>query len=340
MKKISILLISIVLGFIVAGPTTVWAGQSAKVIRLALPFPPMDPVAKDAMSFAERFNQRAGGKYVIEVHPGSSLIQIFESLDAVRTGMVEMALWPTGIFASADRRFAASELPFLTNNVEADAVVQSKLMQLYNEFMEKKFSAKVVYTHTLPGINLLSKSPIKTLGDWKGLMTQSISPQSAKIVKALGGAPVPMPFTEGYQALQKGVVNAAINGTSGFVQFKMFEVADYMTRAFLMSSGVLLAVNLEQFNQMPEDIQQILIETGLEQQRISNAFWIKANEMMVSKLQEFGVTVYNVPQAERDKWKAQLKPDLDKILKSMGSDFSQKLLKIIDQANRDYPYAF
>ena len=72
---------------------------------------------------------------MIEVHPSESLVKIGESMDALRTGAVEMAAFPIGLFASMDRRFAAAELPFLANNAEADAALQVELMPRYSEIM-------------------------------------------------------------------------------------------------------------------------------------------------------------------------------------------------------------
>ena len=44
------------------------------VLRLAGPWPPMDPVTEQLQAYADGFNARAPEGYTIEVHPGESLV--------------------------------------------------------------------------------------------------------------------------------------------------------------------------------------------------------------------------------------------------------------------------
>ena len=45
---------------------------------------------------AKKFNERAKGEYVIEVHAGGALVKLPEYFDAVRIGAVEIADAPYG----------------------------------------------------------------------------------------------------------------------------------------------------------------------------------------------------------------------------------------------------
>ena len=119
MKRLSIILMALFVTslFIFSSFSyTLASEKKATVLRLAAPWPPMDPVTVQIEAFAERFNKRAAGRYVVQIHPGESLMKMGESFDGLRTGATEMAGWPIGVFASVDRRFAAAELPFLANN--------------------------------------------------------------------------------------------------------------------------------------------------------------------------------------------------------------------------------
>jgi TRAP-type C4-dicarboxylate transport system substrate-binding protein len=343
MKRGLILLIALVVGSFliissIISSISYGAEQKATVLRLAGPWPPLDPVTLQLQAFADKFNKRAGGKYVVEVHPGESIVKLGESVDALRTGSVEMAGWPIGMFASVDRRFAAAEVPFLVNTVEGDAAMQVALMPLYSQFMEKKFNSKAIFSFTCLALDVCSTKPVKTAADWKGLLTQSVSPQSAKFIEAMGGAPVAMPFPEGYQALQKGIVNATMQSSSMMIMFKLNEVSKYVTRGYLIPASLIIAVNMDAFKKMPKDIQNILVDVGKQQQKETNDFFIGVAQKNTKTLTDMGLEVYALPKAERDQWAKKLQPYCDSLFKAMGPEFSAKVKKIAAEANAKYPY--
>ena len=340
MKRISVLLLVVLALAVWIGDPVVCDAKSTKtkVLRLAGPWPPMDPVTVQLDAFAEKFNAQADGAYVVEVHPSESLVKIGESIDALRTGSVEMAGWPIGMFASMDRRFAAAEIPFLANNAEADAAMQVDLMPYYSEFMEKKFNSKAVFSFTCLALDVCSTRPIQTEGDWKGMLTQSVSPQSAKFIEYMGGAPVAMPFPEGYQSLQKGVVNASMQSSSMMIMFKLNEVADYVVRGYLIPASLIIAINMDVYKKMPQNLQKIIVDTGKQQQIETNNFFINIAQKNTQTLEEMGVKVYHLPKAERDRWAKKVEPYCNKLLEDMGPDFASVVKKAAVKANTQFAY--
>ena len=341
MKRTCVIILTLIVASLLVVSTVSFslaAAKKATVLRMAVPWPPMDPVTVNIKAFVDEFNKRAAGRYQIQIHPGESLLKMGESFDALRAGAVEMAGWPIGVFASMDKRFAAAEIPFLANNAKVDAAIQVDLMPLYSEFMEKKFNMKPVFTFTCLALDVIGNKPVKTAADWKGLLMQSVSPQAAKFIEAMGGAPVAIPFIEGYQALQKKVVNATMLSPQFVIMFKLNEVAKYITYGYLIPASLMVAVNLDTFNKMPKDIQAIFVEEGLKAQKRTNDFFVNISEENPKTLKDMGLEVYNLPKAERDKWAKTLQPYCDSIFKSMGPEFSAKLKKIADEKNAQYPY--
>jgi TRAP-type C4-dicarboxylate transport system substrate-binding protein len=317
---------------------TLASEKKATILRLAAPWPPMDPVTVQIEAFAKEFNKRAEGRYVVQIHPGESLMKMGESFDGLRTGATEMAGWPIGVFGSVDRRFGAAEIPFLANNAEVDAAIQVKLMPLYDEFMEKKFNMKPVFTFTCLALDIIGEVPIRTAADWKDVLMQSISPQSARFIEAMGAAPVAMPFVEGYQALQKKVVQATMVSPQFMIMFKLNEVAKYVTCGYLIPASLMIAVNLNTFKKMPKDIQDILVEEGLQAQKRTNDYFISVAKGNPNRLRELGLEVYKLPKEERDKWVKILQPYTEELFDKMDPKFSEKVKKIAADLNAKYPY--
>ena len=340
MKRIFVLfivlaVISVPLGCLTAcpGPTP----EKPVVLRLAIPWPPGDPPQVEIQKMADKFNARTGGKYVIEVHPAEELVKVQESMDAVRTGAVEMAGYPIGVFTSLDPRCAAAEVPFLYNNIRAEAAAQPSLVPMYNQFMPEKFNQMMLGAFACLPLDLIGNKQVKTLADFRGLMVQAVSPVASAVIEALGGNPVPSPFVEGYTVLEKKTVDASMTSSMFQVVFKLYEVADYATVGYVIPASLCVTINMDTYNSLPKDIQAILVEEGNGLTSSANAFFIGMYDANNQFLAEHGVDVYILPADERGKWREAVWPVSQKIIADMG-DWGQEVLQIAETVNAQYPY--
>jgi len=260
-----------------------------------------------------------------------------ESVDAVRTGAVEMGGFPIGAFASLDMRLAAAEIPFLYTNVKADAAAQEFLVPMYNQFMPDKFNQKMLGAFTCMGLELVSNKQVKTMDDWQGLLVQAVSPQASAFIESMGGAPVPSPFVEGYTVLEKKVVDASMTTTMFQLVFKLYEVAQYETLGYFIPASLCVTINMDTWNSLPKDIQDILLDEGEKFQRSANDFFIAMYDENNQALAGYGIEVYVLPKAERDKWREAVWPVSQQLIADMG-DFGQEVLQVGETVNSQYPY--
>src|SRR4030043_1044780 len=135
MKKTYVILSVLVVAFFlvsVIGSGTAMAQKKPVVLRLVIPTPEGDwPLTFKDKEMAKRFNERAKGEYIIEVHAGGALAKLPEYFDAVRIGAVEMEFSNWGMFSFLDPRLGLLELPFLLNNNNASSAACQSLLPLY-----------------------------------------------------------------------------------------------------------------------------------------------------------------------------------------------------------------
>lgn len=311
--------------------------QEPVVLSMAGPWPGPDPVGILCQEFVDRFNERAGGRYVIELHLSESMVTMMESFDAVRTNTVDIAGYPPGVFASVEPRFYAAEIPFLWDSAKADGAGQKRFVPMYNEFLPEKYNQRMLGCLSGTALEILSNKPIKTIEDWEGIVFQSVSPQATAIIEALGGSAVPITFTEGYQALQKGTVDASMIAPAAMIAFKMYEVVKYYTSAYICSAPSCLTINEDVFQAMPKDIQDIIVEEGEKWSDDGSAHFINSVEADLQLFHENGIETYALPAAERAKWREVLLPVRDQFLGYMG-EFGDRVLAVADELNAKYPY--
>jgi TRAP-type C4-dicarboxylate transport system substrate-binding protein len=326
----------------VAGSTDTTAAQvtgDTVVLRLAAPHPAGDPVTECFQKeFVDKFNAQAGGKYKIEIHPGGSLVSVPDSFEAVRNGAVEMGEWAIAVFGSVDPVFNMAELPFSVNSIEADAAYTQQMQKVYDKVASEKYNMKCVFAFTCQGLDIISAKPVKALEDWKGLLCQTISPPTANVVKLLDGAGVALDFAEGYQAMQKKVIEASLQSGSMIIMFKMNEVADYLTRAYLTPASIALWMNLDAYNKMPDDIKAIFDKCSADAQTAINNTMIQYYKENYAKMTELGLEVYPLPSSERDRWAEACKPYSQELLGAVDADVATQVKQITEQLDKQYPY--
>jgi TRAP-type C4-dicarboxylate transport system substrate-binding protein len=313
--------------------------QSAKpkepvLLRLSTAYPAGDEMCVHLDEVIAKFNERAGGEYEIKHFPSEQLAKVPEALDAVRTGAVEMTLAAPGIFAGLDPRL--STVPFLFNNVEANTAAAEGMLEIYDELYTAQFNQKVVSCFTTGALEVISRKPIKTLGDWDGLLVGALDPDTSKLTTILGGAPVVIPWTEGYAALEKGVIDANWQGSTFWIIAKLYDVASYGTFFYGLHSFQNMSVNLDAWNKMPKKIQDIMIEEMHASMQDRGQFYIKKAVTDREELTRLGLECYVIPAAERAKWKAVAQPAIDEQISSLG-DFGKKMKEIADKANKENP---
>jgi TRAP-type C4-dicarboxylate transport system substrate-binding protein len=306
-------------------------------LRLIQPAPPGDQLVLKDEALAERFNSRAGGDYVIKVFPDETLAKTPEFFDAVRTGAAEIAAigWP--IFTFQDSRLGLIALPFLFDTVEGFAGIQDDLVELYDPVFKETFNAKPLAAFNTGGMDYIGNKPVHALGDWKDLLIGAIDAPLAYMVDQWGAGSQVIMWVDLFGALEKNVVDGAMMGLHGTIEMKMTDVIQYVTVLYSESGMNGYTINLDVWNKMPANIQNILLEEAATTCTEFNNLFIEYDKTDPDKIRGMGIDVYHLPKAERDKWQALVmsytNEELDK-----GGEIGAKLRQLAEEANKKYPY--
>jgi TRAP-type transport system periplasmic protein len=309
---------------------------SCVTVRLAIPNPAGDELTQNAEKFAAAVTQRTQGSYLVRVFPGETMVKIPEMYDAVRQGSIEMSVVGMGIFEGLHPGLA--EYPLSYNNIEANIAATRPLVELYSkEIFEKYLNMKGLASYSTGAIELISKKPVKTLKDWKGLMVGAGNLQGLMMATALGGAPVTIFWTDFYSGLSKGTVDAVLNSMRSSIVFKLTDSAKYITLFYGQPTFLSFNINLTAWKAMPPGVQRVFSEEAQNACDEMHAYQIKAwKETDRKALAALGAEIYDVPKEERDKWKAIVKPYIDKKLASLG-ELGKQIKHIMDEANSAHP---
>jgi TRAP-type C4-dicarboxylate transport system substrate-binding protein len=274
-------------------------------------------------AFAEKVKELSKGQMEIRVHPASSLYPQQEQIPAVVEGRVEIAPILTSYMVDLFLPMAVLELPFMTSSLDEHRAAAEKLRPFYEEQLGKK-DILLLAISTWPTQQLFStKKPIDQVEDWKGLKVRVYGTETAELTKALGGAPVNIPFAEVYTALQRNVADAAITSATNAEHMKFSEVAKHINYWFIGGGACeFLGVNKKAWNSLSPELQKA-VKDALKESRFEDKEWEDAKALDANakkRCTELGMTVVEVPQAEIVKARSMMKPAWDAWLKRTGDD--------------------
>jgi len=130
-------------------------------------------------------------------------------------------------------------------------------------------------------------------GTLKGLKVRSNATFDG-IVRQLGGTPVNMSPADAYSAMQKGVLDGITFPVFASSDYKLYEVAKYMTRPVFGLSNVLLMMNTNKLASLPPNLQRILIEEGRKLDEIGTQALAKVATKDEETMQANGVKIVQI----------------------------------------------
>ena len=267
-----------------------------------------------------RIDEATGGRVKITSYPGGTLVGATETYNQVVEGVADIGL---SCFSYTRGQFPvleAFELPGITykNSKVASMVAWDGIKQLNPEEVQDTKLLMVIATG--PG-DLFTTVPVTTLDDLQGLEIRATG-LSAKTIEALGGTPVGMPQSDAYEALSKGIVKGNLSPVEVLKGWKHGEVTDYITRTpFLYNTLFFVTMNLEKWNSMPKELQDIITETTESfHQEVGIGLWDMQNEAgMDYAINEQGMEVFDLSAEETALWIEKVQGIQDEYSASMDS---------------------
>ncbi len=296
--------------------------SAQKVIRLNYSnfFPAPHKNSVLAQQYCKELEKRSGGKVKITYFPGGTLTPAAQTYDNVVKGIADIG---ESCFAYTRGKFPMMETIDLPLGYKTGVAATQLINDFYAKYQPKELSdVKVLWLHAHgPGI-LLSKKPVKTMADMKGMKIRATG-LAAKVVQALGAAPVGTTMPETYDALRTGVADGAMAPVEAAQGWKWGEVVKYITQNFdsAYTTGMFVVMNKSKWNSLPDDVKKVFEDVSKEYAAKQGKVWDDIDKEGYAFAKARGNQVITLSAAEDAKWAAAVKPLLDdhaKTLKSKG----------------------
>jgi len=214
--------------------------------------------------FCDRVREMSDGRLDIEAFSSGALMPYPEYFDAVRSGVVELCQAGGGYWSGKDPALMAidnasvfiGDYPkMLTWMWEGGGIDLAR--KAYANWDLQYISN---HMYTFAGESIISKVPVRTLDDIKGLKIRA--PESlAPVWDALGADVLTIPGAEVYTALSTGLIEASDWGSPS-MNYNMgyAEICPYYSKPgdYYMGGTGELTCNFENWNSLPDDLKAIL----------------------------------------------------------------------------------
>ena len=253
--------------------------------------------------------KRTGGAVSIATFPGGTLLKAKNMMDGVIAGTADIGCL---CMAYQPGRFVVTNAVSLPLGIPNATVGSLVLWDLYAKYQPKEFKkVKVLTMFTTAPSNIMSKIPIKTLADIRGVPLRA-SGGAAQILRAWGANQVGMPMPATPEALQKGVVKGLFSSLEVMKDFKFAELCKYVTITDTVVYPFAVVMNWDSWNKLPKKVQKVMDDMRVEQARWTGEYMDRhVNESMDWSVKTQGVTVIKLSPEEKAKWDARLKPIVD-----------------------------
>jgi C4-dicarboxylate-binding protein DctP len=326
-RRVAALIVAAAGALALAGPAL---AQAPIVIKFSHVVAVITPKGLAADFFAKRAAELTKGKVKVEVYPNSQLYKDNEEMEALQLGSVQMLapslakFGPLGI-----KEFEVFDLPFIFDDYkELHRVTQGPIGKQLLDKLEGKGIKGLAYWDN--GFKSFSANkPIHTPADMKGMKLRI---QSSKVldeeIRALGGVPQVMAFSEVYQALQTGVVDGTENPISNFYTQKMNEVQKDLTLTEHGYLGYAVIVNKKFWDGLSPDVRGPLEQAMKEATDYANKIAQEQNDKDLESVRKAGKTlVYTPTKEERLAFKKALVPVHQKMESRIGADLIKAIYK-------------
>ena len=224
------------------------------------------PYHLGAVKFAELVADRTKNKVKIDVYPSTQLGNERDMVEGLQLGTIDLVVTSTGPLGGFVPKMFVVDLPFLFRDRDhAYKVLDGPIgRDLLEAFSGKEIKGLAFWEN---GFRQITNNvrPVEKPEDLKGIKIRTMENKvHLAAFKAFGASPTPMAWSEVYTALQQKTIDAQENPIAIIYFQKIYEVQKYLAMTDHFYSPTPLLISLKAFNNLPKDIQKMMLDTAME----------------------------------------------------------------------------
>lgn len=270
------------------------------------------------VAWGKEIEKRTNGRVKITYYHNGTLTPATKCYEGVVKSLSDIG---HSVFSYTQGRFPLMEVVDLPGYTRFNAKLSSRVAdEVYRKFKPKELEdVHVLYLHChTPGIWYTTKKQIKTLEDMKGLRIRA-NGITVDMTKALGGTPVGLPWSDAYDALQRGVIDGTVGAPTSMKGWRIADVCKYS--AWVPKAGYanahFVVINKKVWASLPADVQKVFTDVSAEWVEKAGEGWNTMDREAIQYAKTQGHKPYYPDEKESERWYNVMKPLEDAYIKKM-----------------------
>ncbi|HXG01472.1 MAG TPA: TRAP transporter substrate-binding protein DctP [Bacteroidota bacterium] len=239
--------------------------------------------------------KESGGRLGFKIYPGGVQGEDRDVIRKMRLGQLHSAGLTGFGLGDIAPKVRILDSPFLFQSYdEVDHVYE-----VFNDEFEKAFrdNGYVLLGWAEVGwVYLLTNTPVRTLADMKGVkmwMWEGDKVAEATF-KALGISPIPLSVIDVLTSLQTGLINGAYTSPLAALVLQWHTRVKYMMNLPLADASGAVVITKKKFDELPSDLQEILLRNGRKYMRELTVKSRKENADAITVMKKSGIQLIDI----------------------------------------------
>ncbi|MEI2414646.1 TRAP transporter substrate-binding protein [Orrella sp. JC864] len=309
-------------GLSLALPAAAWSASATWT--MATGYPENSFFTQNIRQFISEVEKESGGRLKIDLRPNDTLIKHDAIKRAVQTGQVQAGEVRLGVYGNEDAMYVLDGLPNIAANYEQAWLLMQAQKPYFDKLLARNNLRAITYV-SWPGQGFYTKTPVKSVDDFKGKRLRIYSQPTQKMGEMLGFQATILPFSEVPQAFATGLIDSLFTSAQTGIDTQAWDNVKYFMYTGTLHNKNMVVVNERAFRQLDEDVQRIVLEAGERASKRGFEMSRKAGQDTVEQLRANGMEVSEAPesiqqalaevgQAMTADWRKSATPEQQKVL--------------------------
>lgn len=286
----------------------------ARTITISVQDKTSDVKYKLIETFSEYVTEATNGQITFNIKAGGTVADATEELEFVGSGALDMCNLQHNLYTEIlPLRYIPSYVPGTTEEVQAylDYILfeneeTSKLI----EEEAASWNVKLLNAYVGGSCIIYSRDPINSFaelcdGRKVGVMDTTVYLQQG--ITAVTSTP-----DANYENISRGVIDAGEFALDGAYSMKYYEVAPYFCYEGLKACGGSFTINLDLWNSLSAELQQIFLDAAKEATAVCNKYLDESEASWQAEMEAAGTTFTTFSEEDIANWgNVQIRSNLD-----------------------------
>ncbi|QQK80317.1 TRAP transporter substrate-binding protein DctP [Salicibibacter cibi] len=224
-----------------------------------------DPLYHVQERFMDLVEERTDGRVMFDAYYNNQLVGQDEAVDALANGTIDVQITSPDYWAERIPEGFIVNLPYWNMGAEHSLHIlrETEVGALYEQALEE-YDIKLLNYWVSGTSGYMSTSPIFSVEDMQGSIINTTSNFAINFNQEAGAGTASLSVAEQYEGLYRGTIDTIQFPYYSLDSIRYVDVIDYLSVPTFNPSIGMVAMSQSTLDELPEDIQNIMMETAQE----------------------------------------------------------------------------